>query len=179
MSSASLRPLAVRALALAASLVALFTITVAPAQAHASLVSSNPSADSTVAEEPTAVRLRFSENVGAPAYVVVKAPDGRRVDQGKPQVLDDTVTQKVKASGYAGDYAISYRTVSADGHPITGTIGFEVEDGAAAPSGPKPAADEPFAHRHANHLWWGAGGIVAAGVLLLWPRRKRDQGEAT
>lgn len=178
MTTASQRPLAVRALALAAGLVVLLMVMALPAQAHAALVSSNPDADATLADEPTTVRLTFSENVASPAYVVVKAPDGTRLEVGKPQVVDQVVTQKVKSSGYAGNYAISYRVVSADGHPVEGTIGYHVSAGEQAKNSAAPVANGSFTNRHADHLLWGAAGIVAAGVLLLWPRRRKDESDA-
>jgi copper resistance protein C len=98
-----------------------------PAQAHAALVSSSPTDGAVVASAPTEVTFTFDEAVMAPAYVVVKAPDGANVAQGSATVDGATVTQAVALVPEQGAYSVSYRVVSDDGHPVTGTIQFNVD----------------------------------------------------
>jgi methionine-rich copper-binding protein CopC len=169
-----------------------------PAAAHTTLVSSSPEAGATLPRLPTEVDLVFSEEVQAPAYVVVTAPDGSRVTSGKPRVDAETVRQPL-ATGPAGDYTVAYRVVSEDGHPVTGELTFTVAGGgsgdgsgsggtpppaesSAAPAGSstgggdatRPASAAPergFWERHATHLTVGAALFATAGALLVLSRR--------
>lgn len=144
-----------------------------PAQAHAVLVSTSPDDGATLAAEPAQVELRFNENVGTPAYLIVRAPDGTRAERGTTKVVDGTVRRATKALGIAGRYSMSYRVVSTDGHPVEGIVHFVVREGRTV----EQVDDSPsrsFVHRHVAHLAWGTAGVVTAGVLLLWPRRRRD-----
>lgn len=109
----------------------------APASAHASLVSSTPEADATLDALPDEVELVFSQDVRAPAYVVVTGPDGDVVD-GSPEIDGTTVTQAVGGSTEGG-YTLAYRVISADGHPISGQIAFSVGEG--GPAAAEPEAD--------------------------------------
>ncbi|MDO9380145.1 MAG: copper resistance protein CopC [Nocardioidaceae bacterium] len=156
--------------------VALCALTVvggaAPAGAHAVLVSSDPVDGATMAAEPSEVSLTFNEPVSSPAYLVVESPDGTELTSGEAEVVDGTVSHQVRASGQAGRYRLAYRVVSADGHPISGTLHYAVTAGrpvTQAAEDPEPAS---FVHRHREHLMWGAGGLVAAAGLLLWPLRR-------
>jgi hypothetical protein len=96
----------------------------APASAHAGLVRATPADGSVVRTAPSKVVLVFDENVRSPATVVVSGPGGEHVQLGTPQVLDNTVTAPVQATGQ-GVYHVAFRVVSADGHPVAGETTFQ------------------------------------------------------
>jgi copper resistance protein C len=131
-------------------IVALLTLTGAgvlatatAAFAHAVLVSSNPAEGATLTTPPATVSLTFSEDVRAPAFVVVTGPGGTRVDGGASQILNRTVTERLRAARAAGTYTIAYRVVSADGHPIEGELRYRLAQAAPASTTPAPAAASP------------------------------------
>lgn len=169
---------AVRSVAAALLLGGAAVVPSAPAQAHDALVSSNPEDGATLKKEPTQVSLTFNEDVGRPAFVVVRAPDGSRLDAGDPQVVDATVTQQVDHFGSAGGYTVSYRVVSADGHPVEATFRYAVSGG-RNPEIPRPIAhpvadtpDPSFMSQHRGLLLLGGLVVVAVAALLLWPRTR-------
>lgn len=139
-----------------------------PASAHASLSGSDPAQGAVLSTLPETVELRFNEAVATPAYVVVTDADGARVDAGDAEVVDGTVTQPLAGTGAAGRYSVDFRIVSADGHPVSGTVTFEVgpEDGAAPTSTPVAEPDEGFWSGHWQHVALaGAGLLVGVGLL--------------
>lgn len=146
------------------------------ASAHANLIDTTPEDDSSMSEEPGEVSLTFNQNIGTPAYVVVTAPDGSRIESGDPEVVDEKVTEAVDKSGFAGTYKVSYRVISADGHPVSGTFTYEVTDGdePATASDDTSSSSQSFVKRHRTALAIGLGGIIVAALLLFWPRRKKD-----
>lgn len=111
------------------------------AAAHARLVGSDPEDGATLDEAPAEVVLELSEAVQQEfTQVAVLDADEGHHETGEPVVAGSTVTQAVDALS-AGEYRISYRVVSSDGHPVTGTLTFTVaaSDGSGAES---PAAPE-------------------------------------
>ncbi|MGH9000110.1 MAG: copper resistance protein CopC, partial [Acidimicrobiia bacterium] len=103
-----------------------------PASAHAALVETVPAAETAVDEAPDAIVLRFNEAVSTSlGGVKVFAAGGDDVDVGKPTTSGDgtTVTASLPALD-DGAYAVSWRVVSADAHPIKGAFTFVVGDGA-------------------------------------------------
>ncbi|MFW6773373.1 copper resistance CopC family protein [Nocardioides sp. CPCC 205120] len=178
---------------LAAALLVLAPLALAaPAQAHASLVSSTPEDGATLDGAPTEVALQFSGEVRAPAYVVVTGPAGDVVD-GDPVIDGDTVTQPL-GDGIEGGYTIAYRVVSEDGHPISGQLTYQVGTGGPAAQDPaaggaaEPGADatatvtveaaaddeEGWWQRHGEHVWvFGGLLVVAAALLAVALRRER------
>ena len=145
----------------------------APASAHAALVSTDPSDGARLKTAPTKVTLKFNEGIASPAFLVITAPDGSLVKTGAVEAVDKTVTATVGSVDMKGIYSMSYRVVSADGHPIEGTTTFDVAAGRTVEQ-PKPAKLEPFTSRHQGPLLWGSAGAVIAIGLLLWPRRGRS-----
>ncbi len=161
-------------LALTAMLVA---VSAGPASAHASLVGTDPADGSTVAAGPATVSLEFNENIGNPAYVAITAPDGRQLEVSGVQAIDRTVTATVEPSGQRGVHEMSYRVVSADGHPVKGTIVFTTTTGETVERAATSAAaseESSFLHRHREHVWWAAGAVVVALALLFVPLRRRS-----
>lgn len=101
--------------------------------AHAGLESSTPADGATVDALPAVVELIFNEVVGQPAQVAVTGPDGTPVTSGEIEVVDRAVRQPLLTTpATPGPYAVSFEVLSADGHAISGTIGFTLTAPAAA-----------------------------------------------
>jgi methionine-rich copper-binding protein CopC len=108
----------------------LLLISALPAQAHSSLVSSNPAANATVVDFPMDVTLTFNEEllvVGAdnPNKVEVIDEMGNLVS-GVAVVNGANVSVPVGINGN-GPYKVKYRVVSKDGHVVEGDYQFNVE----------------------------------------------------
>ena len=116
----------VRQFGLAALLAgATLALVATPAMAHSELTSASPSDGSTLTSAPTQVVLTFNENIIAIGnQVSVRDASGALVSDGNPTVVDSTVTQNLKPLTYNGVYAITYRIVSADGHPVERNLSF-------------------------------------------------------
>jgi len=128
-----------RALALGAStlLLALLAVLVpgAPAQAHDRLIESDPESGATLEEAPSEITLTYSgevERLGG--SVELQDSEGRAMDVGTPKGEGTTVTTPISEDLAPGDYEVSWRIVSSDGHPISGTVDFTVEEGASPSS---------------------------------------------
>lgn len=121
---------------------------VLPAAAHDDLVSSVPAAGEQLAEPPTQVSLTFTAAVNEQfAQVAVVDAAGTAYQSGPPLVAGDTVTQAVAGLPAGAAFTLSYRIVSADGHPIGGTVPFTVAagegDAAAPPPSPEATPTDP------------------------------------
>ena len=123
---------------LVASLLAL-VVSTGVAAAHAKLESMTPADGSTMAAPPTKVVLTFNEDVN-PDFVAVKVtgPEGSE-SAGKPAVDGTAVTQSLAADLPAGKHTVTYRVVSTDGHPVSGTVTF-TSTAAPASASPSPTA---------------------------------------
>jgi copper transport protein len=108
---------------------------VTSAFAHASLVATEPRDGSMVAQTPKTVRLRFNEPV-TPAVIHVIDADGRTRDDAAVHAADQTIEITLPPGLPAGTQVVSYRVISADGHPVAGSMMFSVGMGrpAAVPS---------------------------------------------
>ncbi len=106
-----------------------------PAWAHNSLVSSSPADGARMDEAPNEVTLTFDEPVGRRfGVVVVTGPDGKPVQQGDLQVSGGTAKQRLAPLDRVGTYRVAWRVVSADGHPVSGELAFELRSGTSSPS---------------------------------------------
>ena len=128
--SLRLRRTAPRALgALLLALVALVALPATTAGAHAALVAADPPDGARLDTSPAEVRLTFSEHVSASlGGVRVVDADGQRVDRGAVRVEDRDVSVDLAPDLPDGTYVITYRIVSADGHPVRGASVFGVGD---------------------------------------------------
>lgn len=113
-----------------------------PALGHARLVGTAPADGATVSEAPTEVRLEFNEPVEADfGQLQVRAPDDERVDAGMPDSEGPVVRVELEPLTVAGTYTVSWRVISADGHPVEGTFSFDVADDALAEPEPTPTPE--------------------------------------
>ncbi len=123
---------------------AFVVVSVAPAFAaapavlpqHTKLLVSTPKDGSTV-ETVRVVTLKFSEDVN-PTFVTVEVagPSGDETD-GAATTAGGTVTQPLTGDLSAGQHVVTYRVVSTDGHPVSGTVTFTTT---ATPASASPSA---------------------------------------
>ena len=109
-------------------------LTALPAQAHADFVSSNPSDGSVVQSFPSEISLTFNEELLTIGDESVNTISLIGLDEIEISLSSAEVTGANLVATVAGDaaalpagkYRVSYRVVSADGHPVKGEISFEV-----------------------------------------------------
>jgi copper transport protein len=140
--------------------------TAAPASAHASLVSVDPPDGARLDQSPPAVTLTFSEHVSADlGGVRVLDATGAQVQDGAARVDGAQVVVDLKDDLPAGTYVVSYRVISADGHPVRGGSVFGVGAGDVDAGALARVND-----RGEDRPWEIVGGIgralAYAGVLL-------------
>jgi copper transport protein len=127
----------VRRLALAGALALAAVVKFyAVASAHATLVSSQPAANSTLAAAPATVRLEFSEPVEpAVAHLSIIRADGRSVALSIANDPHDAHFL-VAAPGDigTGTVRVVWHIVSEDGHPVGGSFIFTIGAATAPPS---------------------------------------------
>lgn len=108
-------------------------LVVAPlALAHPSLVRSTPAADATIAPA-TEITLQFSEKVMPRATRIELSMDHGRMKMAMPTTAQDlsedghTLRARFAKPLPAGSYALQWRAVGQDSHPITGNYRFTVK----------------------------------------------------
>lgn len=113
----------------------------APALAHAQLESSSP-ADGTVLEHaPASATLTFDEHVRPiDGETRLTRPDGTSTTL-EAHSRDDDVLAALPSDLPDGSYVLTYRVVSADGHPVTGTLDFSVGAPSTIPAAPSAGSD--------------------------------------
>ena len=119
------RSAAMVAAALAAATIGLPALTSPPASAHASVVSRYPAEGAVLASTPSVARVTFNESVtgGSDALQVVNSSGA--VMSASPRVSGGSVSTSVSRLR-PGRYALVWRVVSEDGHPVTQASGFSV-----------------------------------------------------
>jgi copper resistance protein C len=177
-------------LAVGAAAVALVSVlaTAAPAEAHTTLVSSDPAKGATVTS-PEQIRLTYADPVRFTGVVVLDAHGGHH-ESGKSQAVDNHVTEAVAGVLAPGVYTVGWRVVAPDGHPVTGEYRFTVRDGgsasassSASPSATSPApgtsAAQPAAgseQKGSSAGWWWIGLVILvlalAGGGMAFARRR-------
>jgi len=127
-----------RSAALAALLaVLLVALTAGIAHAHAVLVASEPADGAMLSTPPQRLTLTFNEPV-SPLVMRLLGPGGTEQDVAVKQ--DGAVLSIVPGGSMEnGTHLLSWRVVSADGHPVGGTIVFSI--GYASEAGPPPVAN--------------------------------------
>lgn len=108
---------------------ALATVFVSVARAHAFLDHAIPAAGSAVHQSPTEVRLWFSERLDPPfSKAEVQDQSSKRVDNGNSQVdSDDRKLLRISLPPLApGRYRVTWRAVSVDTHASTGEFTFDI-----------------------------------------------------
>ncbi len=175
-------------------------VLVSPAAlAHDALVGTDPPDGAVLDAAPTQVVLTFSaQQTPVGAEVVVTCADGAAWSDGEAVVSGVTVTQALRPGVPDGPCTVAWRSVAQDGHPVTGSFGFEVAaprpeptpseeepSPSEEPASVEPTADptpteptpaqEPDGDDDGGVTWWvaAAGFVLAAGTAALLARRRR------
>jgi copper transport protein len=94
-----------------------------PAFAHAALVGSEPAEGAILADPPATLRLNFNEPV-SPLVVRLIGPTGEALT---PAVTAENSTLAIVPPRLGrGTHVLSWRVISADGHPVGGAVLFSV-----------------------------------------------------
>lgn len=103
------------------------------AYAHAALVTALPADGVVLAAFPSQAVLTFDEPVSPLVFRLV-LPDGTAQALGRIQAADNGLRIDLPAQRQPGTYALSWRVISADGHPVGGAVVFSLEVASAAPA---------------------------------------------
>ena len=154
-----------------AILVGVLALGTTAASAHATLESSTPADGQSVPTSPSELRITFSEAVTTiSGGVSVLNADGKTVDVGNSEIVGGrTLVAPITETLSDGTYVATYRVLSADGHPVSGSLLFGVGEGALDRSA-QPSSN-------GDRLWEIIGGVsrfimylaalVAAGVAFF------------
>ena len=139
MRSSPPRSTGLRAVTIVIALLVIAAMVAPAVLAHAQLLSSDPANGASL---PTtdAVSLTFNEDINPDfVQIVAQGPDGDVAD-GPPEVTGAVVTQPIVPTG-SGAHTVTYRVVSRDGHPVSGSVTFTLTDVATeAPETPAATA---------------------------------------
>lgn len=134
----------------------------APALAHNVLISSDPKDGAALDAGPQTITLTFDQPVNGGEKlntITVTGPDESRWEAaGEPTIKNNSVTAQVRPLGPVAEYTVSYRILSADGHPVRGSLKFSLTT--AGTGTPAPAVE-------AESTETSATGSV--GEMLIWP----------
>jgi methionine-rich copper-binding protein CopC len=107
--------------------IGLIVMQTVPAEAHAQLISSNPKISATLYKSPSIVTLTFDDNlidVASANLIQVFNSKNRRVDRAGTKLNGSTVSTALLTNLPVGKYKVSYRVLSADGHPVAANYYF-------------------------------------------------------
>ena len=130
------------------------------ASGHAALVRAVPWDGAVVREAPSALTLTFNEPI-SPLIIRLIGPDG------KPIALRDVAVENATISIPApplqrGSYVLSWRVISADGHPVGGSVVFSV----GAPSRSSLPETQQSASSSVIAGLWTARFVIYIGLFV-------------
>lgn len=151
----------------------------AAASAHAALVSAAPADNAVLAQSPARFSLTFNEPV-SPLKLTLVRPDGTPVRLSAFSLDGQTVDIKAPGTLGQGTHVLSWRVVSADGHPVAGSLLFSIGAPSTAPAVADPV-DLPL-----DLAIWAGKVLLYAGLFLgiggcfalAWLARGRDGSHA-
>ncbi|WP_292516409.1 copper resistance CopC/CopD family protein [Mesorhizobium sp.] len=111
-----------------------FAAFAAPSQAlaHATLVTTEPGDGAVLAQSPAQFSLTFSEPV-SPLVLTLVRPDGTPVSLTSFRLNGQTVEIDNPQTLESGTHVLSWRVISADGHPVGGSVLYSIGAPSAAP----------------------------------------------
>lgn len=150
--------------------VVLVLATASPASAHATLVATDPAEGAVLEAAPEQVTFTFDESViGVPAGIQVFDATGEVV-ASSASVRDAQLVVELEGDVADGTLVVVWRLVSADGHPIGGSLSFSIGAPSEVVEVPTTSADAgtdaPVTLSLARWLGY-LGLLVATGTVLF------------
>jgi copper transport protein len=142
----------------------------APASAHATLISTDPAEGEVLAETPDVVTFTFDEPVSlTDESIRVFDAAGEPVDADAGS-SGEVVTADLPDELADGTYVVTYRLVSADGHPIAGSLTFSIGAPSETVVPPDVSADPTRSMKTAVGVVQGIGylGLLLAAGLVVF-----------
>lgn len=141
-----------------------------PASAHDVLLSSIPAAGAKLTTGPSLVRFNFDAPVqlGNDTIVVI-GPDGKQWERtSHATVLNDSAATQVAPLGPAGTYTATYHIISADSHPVSGSISFQLTKAGNGKPISAASAALPGSGGGSVPIWiWIVIAVVVLGGVLF------------
>ncbi|MER9946833.1 copper resistance CopC/CopD family protein [Mesorhizobium sp. M0047] len=162
------------------SLIVFLAVMAGPDQAlaHAALIKTDPADGAVLEQGPAQFSLTFSEPV-SPLVLTLVRPDGTPVPLTAFRLNDQTVEIDNPQGLAPGTHVLSWRVISADGHPVGGSLLFSI----GAPSAP-PAVSEAVDWSLRSAIWVGKvflyiGLLLGVGgaFALAWLARDAHAGQ--
>lgn len=174
----------VRGKGIVSSVLALLLMSAPAASAHTSVVTTTPLYKSTLTEMPLQISIEFTDElmtIGDEKVntISITAPDKGEVSLTSITLDKNLITANLQGVDFQdGTYLVSYRVVSADGHPVSGSYPLYLNAPSAPESQPVAQEDEHgFFHIHQTHII--QAGVVLILITLWWGYRRfnREVGE--
>ena len=155
----------------------IFTALLAPsAWAHSQVVSQNPAPSSEISSLPPTLDILFNEKLltlGSGNQLQMLDPNGDEVTTGEVAISNQTISRDLIASTIPGEYYVSYRAVSTDGHVVAGEYTFTLTT-ASATIKPAPSTPPAPIEESSSNLIVGLGlstvAIFGLGIAM-WRRK--------
>jgi copper transport protein len=130
------------------------------ALAHASLVHSEPADRAVVARAPATITLVFNEPV-SPVVLRLVAPNGDSRELNDVVAENATLIINPPHALTPGTHLLSWRVISADGHPVGGALTFSVSAPSRQAAAPGAATDRPL-----GWTIWTVKFLLYAGLFV-------------
>ncbi|MCC2684846.1 MAG: ycnJ [Paenibacillaceae bacterium] len=142
------------------------------ALAHAVLVQASPLQASELQVSPPEIRLTFNERLEKKLYAIdVVDSNGKAVNKKQASLSDDLKELSLPLSKLPdGYYTVTYRVISADGHPVAGAYVFTLgqpQAGTSPFSDPLLSADPHSGHGSNMQVEFWAVRIFFYAMLLM------------
>lgn len=110
----------------------LFVVQPFSVSAHTSLKNSNPAEGEVIKGDLTKIRLNFDTAIEKTSTVELKTAQGDVISLEKPLIIGNEWSAAVQQKLESGTYLIRWKLISEDGHPVEGTIRFDVKSAVAS-----------------------------------------------
>ena len=181
----------------AASILALVTsvtLTALPATSHEQLVDQEPKSGQVLEAGIAEVRLSFSDDLisldnSAGSEIVILDENQNPVNNGCAVIDARTAIARADIDT-PGTYQVGWRVVSGDGHPISGSFSFVVENNSgyiadpdylftecANPYDPESLVVESQTPEYVYWLLWASLPLAAVGLFLLLRSKNKSSGD--
>ena len=181
----------------AASILALVTsvtLTALPASSHEQLVDQEPKPGQVLEAGISEVRLSFSDDLisldnSAGSEIVILDSNQNPVNNGCAVIDARTAIARADIDT-PGTYQVGWRVVSGDGHPISGSFSFVVENNSgyiadpdylftecANPYNPESLVVESQTPEYLYWFLWASLPLAAVGLFLLLRSKNKSSGD--